>query len=60
MGFNDPLATSIVASAGYDFVIIDMEYDPLSAAGATQTVHSVGAVSKGKCAPLFRAPSHGE
>lgn len=59
MGFSDPLATSLVAAAGYDFVIIDMEHNPLSAAGITGTVHLVGAASQGKCSPLVRVPAHG-
>jgi 2-keto-3-deoxy-L-rhamnonate aldolase RhmA len=41
LGFSDPLATSLVAAAGYDFVIIDMEHNPLSAAGATSNWHQL-------------------
>lgn len=58
-GFTDPLATNLVAAAGYDFVIIDMEHNPLAAAAITQIVHNVGSASQGRCTPLVRVPAHG-
>ncbi|KAH8811267.1 Pyruvate/Phosphoenolpyruvate kinase-like domain-containing protein [Xylogone sp. PMI_703] len=56
---NTPFAAQIMASTGYDCLVVDMEHSPVSALEATHIVHSIGAASAGTCAALVRVPSHG-
>jgi 2-keto-3-deoxy-L-rhamnonate aldolase RhmA len=44
---------------GYDYVLIDMEHNPLSAREASLLTHLVVSASGGKCKPIIRVPSHG-
>ncbi|OCK83026.1 Phosphoenolpyruvate/pyruvate domain-containing protein [Lepidopterella palustris CBS 459.81] len=53
------LCAQIVARAGFDWVMIDMEHAPTSPREATYLTHAVIAASAGKCVPIIRAPSHG-
>lgn len=56
---NTPFAAQIMASTGYDCIVVDMEHSPISALEATHIVHAIGAASEGSCAALVRVPSHG-
>lgn len=49
----------IIARAGFDWVLIDMEHAPTSAREATSVAHAVVAASSGQCLPIIRTPSHG-
>jgi 2-keto-3-deoxy-L-rhamnonate aldolase RhmA len=57
--FNSIFSAQLVASSGYDCILLDMEHSPISALEATHIVHAVGAASNGSCAALVRVPSHG-
>lgn len=48
-----------LAAEIFDWVMIDMEHSPMSAATATHLVHAVAASSLGSCLPIVRVPSHG-
>jgi 4-hydroxy-2-oxoheptanedioate aldolase len=49
----------VVARAGFDWVLIDMEHAPTSAREATHLAHSIVAASAGDCVSIIRTPSHG-
>ena len=51
------LSANLMASAGFDWMLIDMEHTPLSAREATAIVHAVANGSGGKCSPLVRIPA---
>ncbi len=53
------LAVKMVARAGFDWVMIDMEHAPYTAEQASNMVHAVVGASAGRCLPLIRVPSHG-
>jgi len=53
-----PLPAQVIARAGFDFVIVDMEHSPYTAKQATQFVHLIAAASGGQTVPLVRIPSH--
>ena len=48
-----PLAASVIAHAGFDFAVIDMEHSPLDF-GTLPTL--ISAMNGTKCVPLVRAP----
>ncbi|MCG8593353.1 MAG: aldolase/citrate lyase family protein [Kiloniellales bacterium] len=52
-----PLAAEVVARAGYDCVVIDLEHGPGSMIDA---VHIMQAVQGHGCAPLIRVPDSGQ
>jgi 2-keto-3-deoxy-L-rhamnonate aldolase RhmA len=49
----------IIARAGYQWVLIEMEHSPNSPEMVTNMVHAVVAASGGTCFPIIRIPSHG-
>jgi 2-keto-3-deoxy-L-rhamnonate aldolase RhmA len=49
----------IVARAGFQWVLIDMEHAPTSVREATEITHAVVAASAGDCVAIVRTPSHG-
>ena len=59
-GFQLPpfMPAKIVARAGFQWVMIDMEHTPYTAEQATYLVHTVIASSAGRCLPIIRVPSH--
>ena len=59
LGFGTPFSAQLISRVGYDFVLIDMEHNPLSARDAGMMTHVVIAASAGKCKPVIRVPSHG-
>ena len=59
LGFGTPLSAQILSRVGYDYVLIDMEHNPLSAREAGILAHVVVSASAGKCKPFIRVPSHG-
>jgi len=59
LGFGIPLSAQIIARVGYDYVLIDMEHNPISARDAGIMAHVVVAASAGKCKAIIRVPSHG-
>lgn len=48
-----------MARVGYDYVLIDMEHNPISAKEAGLMAHVIVAASAGKCKTIIRVPSHG-
>ncbi|KAG9571378.1 hypothetical protein KCU71_g201, partial [Aureobasidium melanogenum] len=58
LGFGAIFSAQLIARAGYDWVLVDMEHNPLSASQATSMTHAVIAASAGRCQPLVRVPSH--
>lgn len=54
---DSPLV-AMLAAQSFDWVMIDMEHSPFSAAQMTHMVHSVVAASQGQCLPVVRIPSH--
>lgn len=59
LGFGTLLSAQIIARVGYDYVLIDMEHNPLSARESGLMAHVVIAASAGRCKSLIRVPSHG-
>jgi len=59
LGFGTLLSAQIIARVGYDYVLIDMEHNPLSAREAGLMAHVVIAASTGRCKSIIRVPSHG-
>jgi 2-keto-3-deoxy-L-rhamnonate aldolase RhmA len=59
LGFGTPSSAQILARAGYDYLLIDMEHSPLSARETTNLVHTIAGASAGLCQSLVRVPSHG-
>lgn len=59
LGFGTLLSAQIIARVGYDYVLIDMEHNPLSAREAGLMVQVVTAASAGSCKSIIRIPSHG-
>lgn len=59
LGFGTPLSAQLISRIGYDYVLIDMEHNPLSAREASLMTHVVVSASAGKCKPIIRVPSHG-
>lgn len=53
------LCAQVVARAGFDWTLIDMEHAPTSPREATNITHAVVAASGGSCLPIIRTPSHG-
>lgn len=58
LAFGTPFSAQLIARVGYDWVLIDMEHNPLSAREAGIMTHVVLSASGGRCAPLIRVPSH--
>jgi 4-hydroxy-2-oxoheptanedioate aldolase len=48
----------IIARAGFQWALIDMEHSPMSPELAMNIVHAVVAASGGTCFPLIRIPAH--
>lgn len=59
LGFGTLFSAQIIARIGYDYVLIDMEHNPLSAREAGLMVHIVTGASAGRCKSIIRVPSHG-
>jgi 2-keto-3-deoxy-L-rhamnonate aldolase RhmA len=59
LGFGTLLSAQIIARVGYDYVLIDMEHNPLSAREAGLMAHVVISASAGRCKSIIRVPSHG-
>ncbi|KAI9743686.1 MAG: hypothetical protein M1818_003002 [Claussenomyces sp. TS43310] len=59
LGFGTPFSAQLMSRVGYDYVLVDMEHNPLSASQAGIMTHVVIAASAGKCQPIIRVPSHG-
>jgi len=59
LGFGTPLSAQILSRVGYNYLLIDMEHNPLSAREAGIMTHVVVSASAGKCKPIIRVPSHG-
>lgn len=59
LGFGAVFSAQLLARAGFDYLMIDMEHNPLSARDASSMVHAIAAASGGKCKPVVRVPSHG-
>jgi len=59
LGFGIPFSAQLLARLGYDYMLIDMEHNPLSAREAGVITHSIIAASGGACKSLIRVPSHG-
>ncbi|KAK4938705.1 hypothetical protein LTR10_020888 [Elasticomyces elasticus] len=59
LGFGTTLSAQLVARAGYDYVLIDMEHNPVSPREAGNLTRAVAAASGGQCQGLIRVPSHG-
>lgn len=59
LGFGTPFSAQLIARVGYDYVLIDMEHNPLSAREAGILTHVVASASAGTCKPIVRVPSHG-
>jgi len=59
LGFGTLLSAQIIARIGYDYVLIDMEHNPLSAREAGLMTHVVISASAGRCKSIIRVPSHG-
>lgn len=53
------LCSQILARAGFDWILIDMEHTPTSPREATQLTQAIVASSAGQCVPIIRVPSHG-
>ena len=59
LGFGTPFSAQLMARVGYDWALIDMEHNPLSAREAGLMTHVIVSASAGKCRPIIRVPSHG-
>lgn len=59
LGFGTPYSAQILSRIGYDFVLIDMEHNPLSAREAGVMTQAVVAASAGGCQAIIRVPSQG-
>jgi len=59
LGFGTPFSAQLLSRVGYDWVLIDMEHNPLTAREAGLMTHVVVAASGGRCQPIVRVPSHG-
>jgi 2-keto-3-deoxy-L-rhamnonate aldolase RhmA len=59
LGFGTLFSAQIIARIGYDYVLIDMEHNPLSAREAGLMAHVVISASAGQCKTIIRVPSHG-
>lgn len=59
LGFGTPFSAQLMSRVGYDWVLIDMEHNPLTAGQASIMAHVVISASAGKCQPIIRVPSHG-
>lgn len=59
LGFGAVFSAQLIARVGYDWVLIDMEHNPISASQAAALTHAVIAASAGRCSPLIRVPSQG-
>ncbi|GAB7356250.1 hypothetical protein MBLNU459_g7064t1 [Dothideomycetes sp. NU459] len=59
LGFGTPFSAQLISRIGYDWVLIDMEHNPLTAGQASIMTHVVLSASAGKCRPIIRVPSHG-
>jgi 4-hydroxy-2-oxoheptanedioate aldolase len=57
--FPSTITAKLAARSGLQWVLIDMEHSPHSAAQATDMCHVVLAASQGACLPIIRVPSHG-
>jgi 4-hydroxy-2-oxoheptanedioate aldolase len=57
--FPSTITAKLAARSGLQWVLIDMEHSPHSAAQATDMCHAVLAASQGACLPIIRIPSHG-
>jgi 4-hydroxy-2-oxoheptanedioate aldolase len=57
--FPTTIAAKLAARSGLQWVLIDMEHSPHSAAQATEMCHAVLTASQGACLPIIRVPSHG-
>ena len=57
--FPATIAAKLAARSGLQWVMIDMEHSPHSAAQATEMCHAVITASQGACLPIIRVPSHG-
>lgn len=58
LGFGNLLSSQIMARVGYDYVLIDMEHNPLSAREAGLMAHVVISASREQCKSIIRVPSH--
>lgn len=59
LGFGILFSAQIIARVGYDYVLIDMEHNPLSAREAGLMAQVVTSASAGRCKSIIRVPSHG-
>ena len=59
VNIESSLSAHLIANAGFDWVLLDMEHTPLSAREATSMVHAVAVGSHGKCSSLVRIPAAG-
>lgn len=59
MMLSSTLSAYTVGGVGFDWVLIDMEHSPLSAADATALVHAVSVASRNKTLTFVRTPSSG-
>lgn len=57
LGFGTTVSAQVIARAGYDWILVDMEHNPLSASQAGSLTHAVIAASASRCRPLIRVPS---
>ena len=53
------MTAKIIARAGFQWVLIEMEHSPNSPEMVTNMVHAIVAASGGSCLPIIRIPSHG-
>ena len=59
LGFGTLFSAQLISRVGYDYVLIDMEHNPLSAKEAGLMTHVVISASAGRCRTIIRVPSHG-
>jgi 2-keto-3-deoxy-L-rhamnonate aldolase RhmA len=59
LGFGNLLSAQLIARVGYNYVLIDMEHNPISAREAGLMAHVVISASAGRCKTIIRVPSHG-
>lgn len=57
LAFESLLSVHLMASAGFNWLLVDMEHSPLSARETTAIVHAIANGSHGQCSSLVRIPA---